>query len=117
MMLAAVAWAQTGAEPAGPPAVYNIGFILLMVAIFYFVLLRPEQRRRREHDQLVGGVKRNDQVVMSSGIHGRVMAVGERTVTIEIAPKVQVVFEKASIQTVVGADGASDTRDKEREKA
>lgn len=115
-MIAAVAWAQTGAEPAGPPAAYNIGFILLMVAIFYFVLLRPEQRRRREHDQLVGGVKRNDQVIMSSGMHGRVMAVAERTVTVEISPKVQVVFEKSSIQTVVGAE-AGDARDKEREKA
>ncbi|MCW5891844.1 MAG: preprotein translocase subunit YajC [bacterium] len=112
--MVAVAWAQTGAESAGPPAIYNIGFILLMVAIFYFVLLRPEQRRRKEHEQLVGGVKRNDQVIMGSGMHGRVMAVAERTVTVEIAPKVQVLFEKTAIQTVVGADGAGETRDKEK---
>lgn len=116
-MMVAVAWAQTGAEPSGPPAIYNIGFILLMVAIFYFVLLRPEQRRRREHEQLVGGVKRNDQVIMNSGLHGRVLAISERTVTVEIAPKVQVVFEKTAIQTVVGAEGAGAASDKEREKA
>ena len=93
------AWAQTG-EASGPPPLYNIGFIVLMFAIFYFVLLRPEQRRRKEQDALVAAVKRNDQVVLSSGIHGRVVALGDKLVTVEIAPKVQVQVDRSAIQTV-----------------
>ena len=93
------AWAQTG-EASGPPAIYNLGFIGLMFAIFYFVLLRPEQRRRKEQEKLVASVKRNDQVVLNSGLHGRVVALQDTTVTVEIAPKVQVQFDRTAIQTV-----------------
>ena len=46
---------------------------LLLVGIFYFLLLRPEQKRRREHEHAARQLKRNDQVVLSSGIHGRVI--------------------------------------------
>lgn len=104
------AWAQTG-EPGGPPAAINIGFIVLMFAIFYFVLLRPEQRRRREHEALVAGVKRNDQVVMSGGLHGRVIGLGDKVVTVEIAPKVAVQFDRSAIQSVQSLS-AGESREK-----
>ena len=114
-MIVGTAWAQTG-EATGPPPLYNIGFIVLMFAIFYFILLRPEQRRRKEHDQLLSELKRNDQVVLSCGLHGRVIGLGDKVVTVEIAPKVQVQFDRSAIQSVAGLDGA-DGREKEREKS
>lgn len=110
------AWAQTGGEATGPPPLYNIGFIVLMFAIFYFVLLRPEQRRRREHDKLISDVKRNDQVVMSCGLHGRVVALGDKVVTLEIAPKVQAQFDRSAIQTVESLSAGGEAKEKEREK-
>jgi preprotein translocase subunit YajC len=106
------AWAQTG-EGTGPPPIYNLGFIALMFAIFYFVLLRPEQRRRKEQEKLVASVKRNDQVVLNCGLHGRVVALGDSQVTVEIAPKVQVQFDRSAIQTV---ETLSIGETKEREK-
>jgi preprotein translocase subunit YajC len=106
------AWAQTG-EASGPPPIYNLGFIALMFAIFYFVLLRPEQRRRKEQEKLVASVKRNDQVVLNCGLHGRVVALGDAMVTVEIAPKVQVQFDRTAIQTVESLSGGEV---KEREK-
>ena len=106
------AWAQTG-EPTGPPQIYNLGFIALMVAVFYFVLLRPEQQRRREQEKLTASVRRNDQVVLSCGLHGRVVGLGDKLVTIEIAPKVQVQFDRSAIQTV---ENLAAGEAKEREK-
>jgi preprotein translocase subunit YajC len=108
------AFAQ-GGETGSPPAVLNIGFLVLMVGVFYFLLLRPEQKRRREHDQLVAGLKRNDQIVLASGIHGRVAALGDKVVTVEIAPKVQVQVERSAIQNVQKPP-AVEAREKEREK-
>jgi preprotein translocase subunit YajC len=106
------AWAQTG-EATGPPPIYNLGFIVLMFAIFYFVLLRPEQRRRKDQERLIASVKRNDQVVLNSGLHGRVVALGDTLVTVEIAPKVQVQFDRSAIQSV---ESLSAGETKEREK-
>jgi preprotein translocase subunit YajC len=110
------AWAQMGDPTAGPPAIYNIGFILLMIGIFYFVLLRPEQKRRKEQESLIGSVKRNDVIVLNCGLHGRVITLGEKTITVEIAPKVQVQFDRSAIQTVETAPGA-EAREEKREKS
>lgn len=106
------AFAQT-AEGGGPPAILNVGFLVLMVGVFYFLLLRPEQKRRREHDQLVAGLKRNDAIVLASGIHGRVAALGDKVVTVEIAPKVQVQVDRSAIQSV-HKPPAVEAREKEK---
>src|SRR5262247_2613726 len=103
------AFTQTG-EGGGPPAVYNIGLLVLLVGVFYVVLLRPEQKRRREHDQMLAGLKRNDQIVMSSGIHGRVTVLGDTV------PKVEVQVDRSAVQAVHRA-APVEAREKEREKS
>jgi preprotein translocase subunit YajC len=107
-------FAQTPGD--GPPVYVQLAPFLLLGVVFYFLLVRPEQRRRRDHDQLVAGLKRNDQVVMSSGIHGRVMTLGDDVVTVEIAPKVQVQVDRSAIQTVRKPSGGAAV-DKEKEKS
>ncbi len=90
--------------------------LVLIGAIFYFLLIRPEQRRRRELETQVSGLKRNDQVVFSSGIHGRIVALGDKVLSVEIAPKVAVQVDRDSIQRVLTAPSAAEVREKEREK-
>jgi preprotein translocase subunit YajC len=104
-----------GAE-GGPPVLVQIMPLLLLGLVFYLLLVRPEQKRRREQEQLVGSLKRNDQVVMASGIHGRVTGLAEKVVTVEIAPRVQVQVERSAIQSVQKAPPA-EAREKEREKS
>ena len=103
-----------------PPVLVQVMPLVLLGAVFYVLLVRPEQKRRREHDQLVAALRRNDQVVMASGIHGRVTGIADKTLTIEIAPRVQVVVDRSAIQTVERAGDKSPTvevREKEREKS
>jgi len=91
--------------------------LLLLGVVFYVLLVRPEQKRRKEHDQLVAALKRNDQVVLASGIHGRVTTLGEKVVRVEIAPKVEVQVDRTAIQTVQRAAAPAEPREKEREKS
>jgi preprotein translocase subunit YajC len=109
------AFAQTADAPAAsPPFLVTMFPVLAVLAVFYLILIRPEMKKRKEQDQLLSNLKRNDQVVLSSGIHGRVMTVG-KTLSIEIAPKVQIQVESSAIQTVQKAP-AAEVREKEREK-
>jgi preprotein translocase subunit YajC len=98
------------------PAFVQLLPLVLLGVVFYVVLVRPEQKRRREHEQLVAALKRNDRVVMAAGIHGRVTAVADKTVSVEIARGVQVEVERSGIQTVDKAP-ALEVREKEREKS
>lgn len=95
------AWAQApgAASPAGRPT--DLVFLMASVfAIFYFLVIRPEQRRKKDHDALLASLKRNDRISLSCGIQGRIMALGEKTVSVEIAPKVQVEVERSAIHHV-----------------
>ena len=110
------AFAQSGGAPAaGPPALMQFFPVVLVIAVFYFLLIRPEQQKRREQEQLRSGLKRNDHVVMISGIHGRVLTIGEKTVTVEIAPKVPVQVETSAIQSVEKT-ALGEVRDKEQKE-
>jgi len=90
--------------------------LALIGAIFYFLLIRPEQRKRKELESQVAGLKRNDQVVFASGIHGRVVTIGDKVLSVEIAPKVNVQIDRDSVQRVLTAPTA-EGREKEREKS
>ncbi len=90
--------------------------LFLIGAIFYFLLIRPEQRRRKDLEAQISGLKRNDQVVLGSGIHGRVMGLGDKVLSVEIAPKVTVQVDRDSVQRVLTAPVA-EGREKEREKS
>ena len=110
-----VAWAQSG--ESGPPAIgVQLAPLALIGAIFYFLVIRPEQRKRKDLELQVSGLKRNDQVVFASGIHGRVVALGEKVLSIEIAPKVAVQIDRDAIQRVLTGP-APEGREKEREKS
>jgi preprotein translocase subunit YajC len=113
------AWAQTadGGGPFGgtplPSLLFPIGLIFL---IFYFFIISPEQKRKREHEQLIAGLKRNDRIAMSCGMHGRVVGLSEKVLTVEIARGVQIEVDRAAIQRVEST-AAAEPREKEREKS
>ena len=97
----------------GPPVLVQIMPLLLLGLVFYFLLVRPEQKRRREQDQLVAALKRNDQVVMASGIHGRITGLGDKVLAVEIAPRVVVQVDRSAIQSVEkSAPAVAEAREK-----
>jgi preprotein translocase subunit YajC len=74
-------------------------YIAIMVG-FYFLLIRPQQQRAKKHAEDIKAVKRGDNVVLSSGMIGKVTSVGDSEVTVEIAPKVEVKVVKAMISDI-----------------
>ena len=64
----------------------------------------------------MSGLKRNDQVVFASGIHGRVVTLGDEGPVRRDRPKVTVQIDRDSVQRVLTAPTA-EGREKEREKS
>jgi preprotein translocase subunit YajC len=71
-----------------------------MFAIFYFLLIRPQQKRAKEHKALVESIKIGDQIITAGGIHGKVAAVQDDTIQVEIATGVKIKLSRSSIVTV-----------------
>ena len=75
--------------------------IALMFVVLYFLLIRPQQKQRREHESMIENLKRNDEVVTSGGIYGRIQSIADKVVVVEIAPNVRVRLDRAQVATVV----------------
>lgn len=93
---------------AGPEAVLQqVAPLALILAVFYFLLIRPQQQKAKEHDDYLAGLKRGDVIVTSSGLHGRIVELGEHDVTLEIASGVRVKHERSKIAGSAKAAGAA----------
>ncbi|MBX3019984.1 MAG: preprotein translocase subunit YajC [Bdellovibrionaceae bacterium] len=70
---------------------------IVMLGVFYFLILRPQSRRMKDHDNLLKGIKRGDQVITASGILGTVDGMTDAIVTLEIAHGVKAKFLRKQI--------------------
>jgi preprotein translocase subunit YajC len=71
--------------------------LVLMGAVFYFLLIRPQQKQAKEHQKLLTGLKRGDEVVTQGGLLGAVVLVEDRTVTIDVGAGTKVRVLKANV--------------------
>lgn len=85
----------------GQGALTSLVPLIIMFAIFYFLLIRPQQKKAKEHKALLEALKKGDQVITAGGMHGKISAVEESVVTLEVANGVNIKFNKGHIAAVV----------------
>ncbi|MGM0619894.1 MAG: preprotein translocase subunit YajC [Bacteroidota bacterium] len=86
-------------QPEGQDANPLMSFLplLLIVVVFYFFMIRPQMKRQKEVRKFRESLAKNDKVVTTGGIYGRVIEVKEATVILEIAKDVQIKVDKNGI--------------------
>ena len=71
--------------------------LALIFVIFYFLLIRPQKQKEKEHQKMLEGIDKNDEVVTSGGIHGTIVNVKEKTLILRIDENVKMEIEKSSV--------------------
>jgi preprotein translocase subunit YajC len=109
MLFEGIAFAQSAAPAAGgasdflQPILTNpilpLGFVALVV---YFGMIRPQTQKASEHKKMLGALKRNDEVVTTGGLIGRVAEISDKLITLEIAPNVRVRVERSQVASLSG---------------
>ena len=62
-----------GQAPSAASAfAWNMGLIVVLVVMFYFLLIRPQQKRFAAHKEMVDGLKKGDKVVTAGGLVGKI---------------------------------------------
>ncbi|MGA0923014.1 MAG: preprotein translocase subunit YajC [Rhodobacteraceae bacterium] len=76
--------------------------LILIFVIMYFLLIRPQQKKMKEHQALVAGLRRGDQVVTQGGLIGKVSKVkDDAEIEVEIAEGVKVRVVRQTITQVL----------------
>ena len=92
---------QAAGAAQAPNPITQFAPLIFIGVIFYFLLIRPQQKQRKEQQKLVEALKTGDKVITSSGIHGMISNVKERTVLLKVADNVKIEIDKAAVATVV----------------
>lgn len=71
--------------------------LVLIFIIFYFLLIRPQKQKEKEHQKMLAGIAKNDEVVTLGGIHGTIVNVKEKTLILRIDENVKMEIEKNSV--------------------
>ena len=101
-MFVSPAYAQDASAAAGGLAAFGqfVPLILIFV-IMYFLMIRPQQKRAKEHRAMVEALKKGDEVVTQGGLVGKVTAVRDQELEVEIAPGVKVRVIRATVTGLV----------------
>ena len=110
------------ANPAAQPSLLEGLFKLLplfgiVFMIFYLMVLRPQEKQEREHQELMDSLKTGVWLLTSGGLIGKLVAIEEETVVLEISTGVKAKFQKSSIvkqvdSAVASSKGGSATKKK-----
>ncbi len=108
-----IAFAQAAPGFGGAGPMLNFLPLVLVFAVFYFLLIRPQQKKAKEHEQMLGRLKKNDEVMTSGGIYGKVVTLTDEVVTLEVAPNVRLRVHRPQISAVTTVEKGSSKESKE----
>lgn len=100
-MFVTPAFAQAAGAPSAGASIASFAPLILIFVIMYFLMIRPQQKRMKEHRAMVEALKKGDEVVTQGGLVGRITAVRDAELEIEIAPGVKVRVVRSSVTGLV----------------
>ena len=78
-------------------ATSTVFMIVVMIALFYFMLYRPQKKQAAKRKEL-----------LSSLDYGRIKALDDKTVKLEVAPGTEITFARAAINGKVAKETATE---------
>lgn len=90
------------AGTASPGSAFSPFIMMGVVALLmYFMMIRPQMKRAKEHRTLMDGLAVGDEVLTNGGILGRISAIEDSFVSLEVARGVEVRLQKHAISAVM----------------
>jgi len=76
------------------PQLLMFGAIIL---VFYFFMIRPQQKKVSDQKKFRNELTKGMTVITIGGLHGKLVAIDEDTVTLEVDKGVRLTFDKTSV--------------------
>ncbi len=90
----------------------QVGLIVVMIAIMYFLMIRPQRKRQKEEQQMRNNLRVGDEITTIGGICGRVLQIKEDSLVIETgADRSKMTIKKWAIQSCDTVHDANDIDD------
>ena len=95
------AFAQAPAAGADAGGLMSFLPLVLMFAVLYFIMIRPQMKRQKETRLMLEALAVGDEVITIGGILGKVNAIRDQNVIVEIAAGTEVIMQKGAVTMVL----------------
>jgi len=86
---------QTSAQSPNP--LTSLLPLFLIIIVFYFFMIRPQMKRQKELKNYRNTLQKNDKIITTGGIYGKITDIKDTTVTVEISENVRIKVDKNAI--------------------
>lgn len=90
------------------PELVSLLPIVGIALLFWLLIIRPAARRQKELVRMQGALSTGDEVMLSSGIFGRLTSIEDDHLTVEIADGVNVKIARGAVAQVVQQELVAD---------
>lgn len=94
------ALAQAGQASQPDPWLSLLPLVFIFL-IFWFLIIRPQTKRAKQHREMVGALKAGDEIVTQGGVLGRIVALDDSFLTVEVADGVRVRLQRHMVGGVM----------------
>lgn len=93
--------AATSAQPAQADGTFSLVMIAAIFVLFYFMLIRPQNKRAKEHRELIGKLKKGDEIITSGGMLAKVVSLDEQYIKVSVGENVEFTLQRSAVSTVL----------------
>ncbi len=69
--------------------------------IFWLLFIRPQSKKMKEHKAMVAALAKGDEVVTNGGVLGKIVALYDSFVTIEVSTGIELNVQRAAIASIM----------------
>ncbi len=84
-----------GAEGGGGTS--TLIMFAMIFGVMYFFMIRPQAKKAKEQKKFVEAIQKGDRIVTTSGIHGKILDLGDTTIMLEVDSGHRIKFDRAAI--------------------
>lgn len=99
--LSVILMAPAGQDGGGGSMVSTLIMFGSIIFIFYFMIYRPQRKRQKEREALVTNMAKGDKVILSGGMHGKIDAIEDSSILVQVADNTKIRFEKSAVNQVL----------------
>ena len=94
-------YAQAASAPEAPSMIPGFAMLFGLFIFMYFLIIRPQRKRQKDHTNLVDSLGKGDEVVMTSGMLGKITKIEGDYVVLEVNNNLTLKFQKVAVHAVL----------------
>lgn len=96
-----ISLAQAAPAPEGANPMITLLMFGGLFIFMYLLIIRPQRKRQKEHQELVSNLGKGDEVVMNSGLLGKISHLDGDYLELEVNDNVRLKFQRAAVHAVL----------------